>query len=199
LQDVPEIAQLIERYRFKNDGSGSLLPLSEEDIVNIIIDSRLGTFFSVVDTQRERLVGCVSVVEYGMPDDLEEFSSKQLLDGLYRILPEYLIRPHFRALKEGQTFDNGNIVELRSLAVSEEYRGLNLGSRLIRRSKVEAKARKFSELYSLVNHDVYPLFEREGFVSLQGRMPQKLYRDCQICPLRFACPEIPVVAYLATV
>ncbi|MEK6852531.1 MAG: GNAT family N-acetyltransferase [Nanoarchaeota archaeon] len=80
LEDVPGIVELIERYRFKPDGSGFLLPVNKEGIETLVASE---SFFVAHDTRR--VVGCSSIVEYGN-EEFEEIAELRSLvvDNEYR-------------------------------------------------------------------------------------------------------------------
>ena len=184
LDDIPSIAALISANRFQSDGSGALLPVSPQQILRMLGDESLGRFISAVLASGE-LVGCVSVAVYGMPSNYRE-----VITWLANKLPvdEF-------GIQQDAEDDYRLVAELRSLAVSDAYRGRQLGLRLIDAAKAEARRRGFGQLYSLVNRDVVGLFERAGF-RRATRPPPKLIIDCAVCPLLDHCVEIPVVAEL---
>ena len=72
--DVPAIRKLIELYRFKEDGSGSLIPLDVAEVSKRVSD---GDFFSA--NVGSDLAGCASIVEY---DGIAELRS-------LAVYPEY--------------------------------------------------------------------------------------------------------------
>jgi N-acetylglutamate synthase-like GNAT family acetyltransferase len=189
--EIPAISALIAEHSFQPDGSGTLLPVSAEKVGQILADQRLGCFFSAV-TGSGDVVGCVSVVIYGLPGQYQELLAK-----LRSRLPlKGLLPPHFRVLDTSK-FTNTNrvVAELRSLAVHSSYRGHGVGLSLIQTVKAEAKERGFKELYSLVNQASLSLFARAGFTRTD-RTPQKLLVDCASCPILKRCTEVPVVARL---
>jgi ribosomal protein S18 acetylase RimI-like enzyme len=185
LDDIPSIAALIAANRFRSDGSGALLPVSPQQILRMLGDASLGRFFSAVLPSGE-VVGCVSVAVYGMPSNHQE---------VIAWLADKLPADDFGVQRDAED-DLGQMAELRSLAVSETYRGRQLGVQLIETAKTEARSRGFGQLYSLVNRDVVGLFERAAF-RRATRPPAKLIIDCAVCPLLDHCIEIPVVADLS--
>ncbi|MCY4114803.1 MAG: GNAT family N-acetyltransferase [Chloroflexi bacterium] len=182
LDDIPSIAALIAANRFRSDGSGALLPVSPQQILRMLGDEDLGRFFTAVAPSGE-VVGCVSVAVYGMPSNHQE-----VIAWLANRLPA----DDF-GIQHDANDDLGQMAELRSLAVSDAFRGRQLGLQLIETAKAEARSRGFGQLYSLVNRDVVGLFERAGFCRAT-RPPAKLIIDCAVCPLLDHCVEIPVVA-----
>ena len=184
-RDVPVIAALIADESFRVDGSGSLLPVSPQNIVKTLEDDGRGRFFSGVAPSGQ-VVGCVSVAVYGMPANYREVAAK---------LEKKLPLERFGVESRGFGEDQSLVAELRSLAVRDDYRGHGLGIQLIEAAKSEARRRGFRYLYSLVNDHALRLFERGGF-HRSTRTPQKLLIDCVSCPLLERCVEVPVVADL---
>ena len=184
-RDVPVIAALIADESFKVDGSGSLLPVSPQNILRTLGDDGRGRFFSGVAPSGQ-VVGCVSVAVYGMPANYREVTAQ-----LERKLP----LDRFGVEPRGFGDDRSLVAELRSLAVRDDYRGHGLGLQLIAAAKTEGRRRGFRQLYSLVNDQALKLFERAGF-HRSTRTPQKLLIDCASCPLLERCVEVPVVADL---
>ncbi|MBF8299021.1 MAG: Argininosuccinate synthase (modular protein), partial [Dehalococcoidia bacterium] len=136
------------------------------------------------------LVGCVSVVVYGLPEGYEPALAR-----LRERLASGRVKRHWASLKalDSAALGGGPVAELRSLVVSELRRGLGLGGDLIEAAKAEAKRRGFAELYTLVNEKAIGLFERSGFRRAEGT-PQKLVVDCATCVILERCNELPIVA-----
>lgn len=193
LEDVPSISRLIRRYRFREDGSGYLIPVPEERIRDMVNGSNDGVFFSAARCYDNQVVGCVSVVEYGMPLDFDSLRTR-----LLSRLPAKNIPRQFDALQQ-TTENGGKIAELRSLAVDLEYSG-GTGASLIEVAKQHARMRGYYILYALVNSDAYRSFERAGFRKLKDdeRPSQKLLRDCVNCSIIHVCNEMTLVAYLTS-
>lgn len=186
--DVPEIVDLIRRYSFREDGSGFLIPVSEEGIYGILYSENRGALFTAFDYSREVVAGCVSLVVYGMP-----YSHENLIEELTRRSPKYGPPSRFRELR---TANNREIAELRSLAAHPEYRGLGLP--LIDTVVEEARKRALDQLYSLIHEGVQNLFvERAGFRVLDDPPPEKLLTDCLNCSRLQNCTEMTVVKDLA--
>jgi amino-acid N-acetyltransferase len=84
------------------------------------------------------------------------------------------------------------LVEVRSLVVSEKYRGLRIGSRLMEALLLEAQRREIPTLFALTRKVAF--FERFGFkVSERARFPEKVWQDCRLCPLIDHCDETAMV------
>lgn len=92
---------------------------------------------------------------------------------------------------------NDSLAEVRSLAVTEEYRGNGLGGKLIKSALELAAARGKSRVLALTR--AAPVFLKLGFeVDRVANYPEKVWRDCQMCPLREQCDEVAVIYQLDT-
>ncbi len=84
------------------------------------------------------------------------------------------------------------LVEVRSLAVAPAYRQNGVGARLVEALVSEARARGISTVFALTRAVAF--FEKLGFVvTVKEDFPEKVWRDCIICPVRHACDEVAVV------
>jgi amino-acid N-acetyltransferase len=87
------------------------------------------------------------------------------------------------------------LVEVRSLAVLPAYRSYGIGAMVVRGLVERAQARGIPTVFALTR--AVPFFERLGFVvTNKERFPEKVWRDCVICPLQDACDETAVVLEL---
>lgn len=84
------------------------------------------------------------------------------------------------------------LVEVRSLAVLPAYQSYGLGGKIIRELVTQARQRGFKTVFALTR--AVSFFERQGFqVTDKERFPEKVWRDCAICPLQQCCDETAVV------
>lgn len=84
------------------------------------------------------------------------------------------------------------LVEVRSLAVADGLQGLGIGSRLMNELLDVARAREIPTLFALTR--AVGFFERFGFGATERAFfPEKVWHDCQQCPLRDNCDETAVV------
>lgn len=89
-------------------------------------------------------------------------------------------------------FFNGELCELRSLAVAPEHRRRGVASGLIGAAIDLARARGMRRVLTLTRSTA--LFERAGFHrQVVENFPEKVWRDCAPCPLRECCDEVALV------
>lgn len=82
--------------------------------------------------------------------------------------------------------------EVRSLAVAPSHREHGLGSLLVGALIDEARDRGIPVVFALTR--AVSFFEKLGFtVTVKEDFPEKVWRDCVICPVRHACDEVAVV------
>ena len=87
------------------------------------------------------------------------------------------------------------LVEVRSLAVLPSYRRYGVGALVVRGLVEQARARGIPTVFALTR--AVGFFERLGFsVSDRARFPEKVWKDCVVCPLQHACDETAVVLEL---
>jgi amino-acid N-acetyltransferase len=87
------------------------------------------------------------------------------------------------------------LVEVRSLAVDDKAQGLGIGRQLMAALIAEAKRRQIPTLFALTRVVVF--FERCGFtIAEKDLFPEKVWADCQYCPVRHHCNETAVVLSL---
>jgi amino-acid N-acetyltransferase len=109
-------------------------------------------------------------------------------------LPNWLV-----AEVDGQVVGIGSLlamsptlVEVRSLAVLPNYRRYGVGALLVRGLVGQARERGIPTVFALTR--VVSFFERLGFVVTdRDRFPEKVWKDCVVCPLQHACDETAVV------
>lgn len=87
------------------------------------------------------------------------------------------------------------LVEIRSLAVLPEFRSHGVGAALVQGLVEEARRHGYATVFALTR--AVSFFERQGFrVTDKPRFPEKVWRDCVLCPLQHACDETAVVMEL---
>lgn len=88
-----------------------------------------------------------------------------------------------------------NLVEIRSLGMTEGYKGLGIGSKLVNKLLAEAKEQGITKVMALTYADAF--FERNGFKIVDKEIfPEKVWTDCVNCPKQLACDEIAVLKVL---
>jgi N-acetylglutamate synthase-like GNAT family acetyltransferase len=89
--------------------------------------------------------------------------------------------------------DYGNgLSELRSLAVREDCQGQGLGAFIVTELINEAQRIGVRTLFALTKKIEF--FSKFGFLTVEiNEFPEKIWKDCQLCPKREKCDETPVV------
>jgi amino-acid N-acetyltransferase len=87
------------------------------------------------------------------------------------------------------------LVEIRSLAVLPAYRRFGVGRMIVDGLAERARQRGFKTAFALTR--AVPFFERLGFVVTdKEQFPEKVWKDCVVCPLQQCCDETAVVLEL---
>ena len=90
---------------------------------------------------------------------------------------------------------NETLAEVRSLAVSDKVKGQGWGSSIVKAIIAEAKQQQVPTLFALTR--AVPFFQKMGFgISSRELFPEKVWRDCHVCPLLHHCDETAVVLHL---
>lgn len=88
-----------------------------------------------------------------------------------------------------------DLAEVKSLAVSPDARGTGLGGRLMRAAVEDARRLGVKRLFALTYEQGF--FERQGFaVIARETLPEKVWRECLVCPKADACDEIAMLRRL---
>jgi amino-acid N-acetyltransferase len=87
---------------------------------------------------------------------------------------------------------NHALAEVRSLVVAPAYRHLGVGKRIVNALIDLARARGIPTVFTLTRAVLF--FEQLGFVITEKEnFPEKVWRDCALCPVQFACDEVAMV------
>ena len=90
------------------------------------------------------------------------------------------------------------LAEVRSLAVADQYKGNGVGRKLLTSLIARAQERQIPTLFALTRAVAF--FEKAGFaITQKDDFPEKIWRDCFICPVKDACDEVAVVLQLTTI
>lgn len=82
--------------------------------------------------------------------------------------------------------------EVRSLAVTPEYRKHGIGNQIVNALIDLARERNIPTVFALTRAVLF--FEKLGFkITDKETFPEKVWRDCNICPVQFACDEVAMV------
>lgn len=89
------------------------------------------------------------------------------------------------------------LAELRSIIVDASHRGEGLGIRVVEGLVAEARRREISTVFTLTR--AVPFFERCGFrITDKKRFPEKIWKDCHLCPLVHDCDETALILQLGS-
>lgn len=87
------------------------------------------------------------------------------------------------------------LVEVRSLAVLPSYQSYGIGAKVVTALVDEARRRGYRTVFALTR--AVGFFLKLGFtITDKERFPEKVWRDCAICPLQTRCDETAVVVEL---
>lgn len=85
-----------------------------------------------------------------------------------------------------------DLVEIRSLGMSEEFKGYGIGGLIVERLIENAQRQGISKIMALTY--AVSFFVRNGFEVVEKEIfPEKVWTDCVSCPKRHACDEIAVM------
>ncbi|WP_116187626.1 N-acetyltransferase [Paenibacillus taihuensis] len=88
-----------------------------------------------------------------------------------------------------------DLVEIRSLGISEGYKGLGIGSKLVDQLIIEAREQNIPKIMALTYEVRF--FEKNGFTVVNKEIfPEKVWTDCVHCPKQDRCDEIAVLKML---
>lgn len=88
-----------------------------------------------------------------------------------------------------------DLVEVRSLGISEGHKGLGIGSRLLDRLVEEAEKQQIPKVMALTYEVSF--FLKNGFAVVEKEIfPEKVWTDCVHCGKQDCCDEIAVLKEL---
>lgn len=88
--------------------------------------------------------------------------------------------------------------EIRSLVVADHVQREGLGTSVVEALIAKARRRGVRTLFALTR--VIPFFMHAGFqLTNKVRFPEKIWRDCNLCPIRDDCDELAVELSLEVV
>ncbi|MCT1397836.1 N-acetyltransferase [Paenibacillus sp. p3-SID867] len=88
-----------------------------------------------------------------------------------------------------------DLVEIRSLGISDGYKGQGIGSMLVDSLLEEAKRRELPKVMALTYEVSF--FIKNGFAVVEKEIfPEKVWTDCIHCKKQHACDEIAVLKVL---
>jgi amino-acid N-acetyltransferase len=88
-----------------------------------------------------------------------------------------------------------DLVEIRSLGVTQGYKGQGIGKAIVNLLTVEARAQQIPKIMALTYEVAF--FEKNGFTVVPKEIfPEKVWRDCIHCKKQHCCDEIAVLKRL---
>jgi amino-acid N-acetyltransferase len=88
-----------------------------------------------------------------------------------------------------------DLVEIRSLGVTEGYKGQGIGKAIVNFLTDEARSQQIPKLMALTYEVAF--FEKNGFMVVPKEIfPEKVWRDCIHCNKQNCCDEIAVLKRL---
>lgn len=88
-----------------------------------------------------------------------------------------------------------DLVEIRSLGISEGHKGMGIGSKIVDQLIIEAKQQGIPKIMALTYEVSF--FIKNGFaVVTKDIFPEKVWTDCIHCSKQHACDEIAVLKVL---
>jgi len=88
-----------------------------------------------------------------------------------------------------------DLVEVRSLGISDGYKGEGIGRKIVDQLVELAKLSNYSKVMALTYEVAF--FEKVGFsIVPKDIFPEKVWRDCMNCPKQYCCDEIAVMKRL---
>jgi len=108
--------------------------------------------------------------------------------------------PQFLVYREGGSilgicalcYGGEDLAEIRSLAVHPAHYRRHIGTALVDAAMQEAVRAGYRRVFVLTY--VAPLFKRFGFEVIdKNRLPEKIWRDCQVCPKQERCDETAMI------
>jgi len=88
-----------------------------------------------------------------------------------------------------------DLVEIRSLGMTEDYKGLGIGTLLVDALSKQARELGVTKVMALTY--AVPFFQKNGFTVVEKEIfPEKVWKDCVNCPKQHACDEIAVLKTL---
>lgn len=133
---------------------------------------------------------------------IDEYSKKGIMLPRSRAMLERQIGDFIIAEAEGAVVGCGSLcklgdelVEIRSLGISDGYKGRGLGSMLVKQLEEMARNRSLPRIMALTYEVSF--FLKNGYhVVEKDIFPEKVWRDCVNCAKQQCCDEIAVLKIL---
>jgi amino-acid N-acetyltransferase len=88
-----------------------------------------------------------------------------------------------------------DLVEIRSLGVTDGYKGMGVGRKLVDKLVEEAREKRIPKVMALTYEVAF--FQKNGFSIVEKEIfPEKVWTDCVNCKKQHCCDEIAVLKRL---
>lgn len=88
-----------------------------------------------------------------------------------------------------------DLVEIRSLGITDGYKGKGIGRRLVQALEKDAKEQGIPKIMALTYQVIF--FEKIGYTVVEKEIfPEKVWKDCVNCKKQLCCDEIAVLKRL---
>lgn len=133
---------------------------------------------------------------------IDEYAKKGIMLPRSRAVLERQIEDFIVAEADGIIVGCGSLcklgdelVEIRSLGISEGYKGRGLGSMLVKQLEMEARKQSLPRVMALTYEVSF--FLKNGYHVVEKEIfPEKVWRDCVHCSKQQCCDEIAVLKIL---
>lgn len=161
----------------------------------------LNTLFALpVITTNNILIRCATLADVQAIAELVNLGEREgqliprSIDSIRTTISDWIVAEFDdRIIGVGSLVEMGpTLSEVRSLAVAPEHRKFGIGARIVAALIDLAGERGIPMVFALTR--AVPFFEKQGFsVTTKNDFPEKVWRDCIVCPVRDACDEVAVV------
>lgn len=164
----------------------------------------LKTIFTLpIVTTNDIIIRCATLADAQAIANLVNLGEREgqliprTIDSIRNSIDDWMI-----ADSDGRIIGVGSLVEMgptlsevRSLAVAPDYRKFGIGAKIVAALIDLAREREIPTVFALTR--AVQFFEKQGFaVTTKNDFPEKVWRDCIVCPVRNACDEVAVVKLL---
>jgi len=164
---------------------------------------RIATMTSVVTNEiiirRATIADAQAIADLVNLGEREGQLIPRTIDSIRNSIDDWMIaESDERIIGVGSLVEMGpTLTEVRSLAVAPHFRQFGIGAKIVAALLDLAREREIPTVFALTR--AVRFFEKQGFVvTTKNNFPEKVWRDCIVCPVRDACDEVAVVKSVAS-